>query len=70
MPKFKTELAVIWPPTSDVAREADLRPQGPLRAKPGTHAGNFVAHRYHVHPAFADADLVAALPGLGTGGST
>jgi hypothetical protein len=56
MPKFKTELAAIWPPTSDVERGADHRPQNPLRAiraKPGTRAGNFVARRYHVHPAFA-----------------
>ena len=60
-------LAVIWPPTSDVAREAAHRPKSPLRtvrAKPGARAGNFVARRYRVHPAFAD--LVAALAGLGS----
>ena len=59
-------LSVIWPPTSDVAREAGQRPQSPLcaiRAKSGTRAGNFVAHRYRVHPAFAD--LIADLAGLG-----
>jgi hypothetical protein len=61
----------IWPPTSDVARGADHRPQGPLRAiraRPGTRAGNFVARRYRVHPAFAD--LVANLAGLGTEASS
>ena len=31
--------------------------------QPGTRAGNFVARRYRVHPAFAD--LVANLAGLG-----
>jgi hypothetical protein len=65
MPKNRTELAAIWPPTSDVAREAAHRPKSPLRAiraKPGTRAGNFVTRRYRVHPAFAD--LIAALAGL------
>jgi hypothetical protein len=33
--------------------------------QPGTRAGNFVARRYHVHPAFAD--LIAILAGLGDG---
>jgi hypothetical protein len=32
--------------------------------QPGTRAGNFVARRYRVHPAFAD--LVAGLAGLGS----
>ena len=71
MPKNRTELAAIWPPTSDVARETDHRSQSSLRAmiraKPGTRAGNFVARRYRVHPAFAD--LVANLAGLGSEGS-
>ena len=60
----------IWPPTSDVAREAGHRPQRPLlaRAKPGTRAGSFVARRYRVHPAFAD--LVANLAGLGSEASS
>ncbi len=31
-PKSRTALATIWPPTSDVAREAGHRPQSPLRA--------------------------------------
>ena len=30
--KSRTELAAIWPPTSDVAREAGHTPQSPLRA--------------------------------------
>ena len=60
--------AAIWPPTAAVSREAGHRPQSLLRAiraKPGTRAGNFVARRYRVHPAFAD--LVADLAVLGTG---
>jgi hypothetical protein len=68
--EFKA-LAVIWPPTSDVARETGHRPQSPLRAiraKPGTRAGNFVARRYRLHPAFAD--LVANLAGLGSEASS
>jgi hypothetical protein len=67
--KSRTKLATR-PPTSDVERGTDRRPQNPLcaiRAKPGTRAGNFVARRYRVHPAFAD--LVAALAGLGSEGS-
>ena len=36
--------------------------------KPATHAGNFVARRYRVHPAFAD--LIATLAGLGSEAST
>jgi hypothetical protein len=32
MPKSRTELASVWPPTSDVAREAGHRPQSPLKA--------------------------------------
>ena len=32
MPKSRTELAAIWPPTADVAREAGHKPQSPLRA--------------------------------------
>jgi hypothetical protein len=28
----RTELAAVWPPTSDVAREAGHKPQSPLRA--------------------------------------
>jgi hypothetical protein len=32
MPKNRTELVAIWPPTSDVAREAGHTPQSPLRA--------------------------------------
>ena len=41
MPKNRTELAAICPLTAQVAREADYRPQSPLRAiraKPGTPA--------------------------------
>ena len=32
MPKNRTELAAIWPPTSDVAREVGHNAQSPLRA--------------------------------------
>ena len=32
MPKSRTELASVWPPTADVAREAGHKPQSPLRA--------------------------------------
>ena len=39
-------------------------PRCAIRAKPGTRAGNCVARRYRVHPAFAD--LVANLAGLGS----
>jgi hypothetical protein len=31
-PKSRTELAAIWPPTSDVAREAGHKPMSPLKA--------------------------------------
>jgi hypothetical protein len=71
MPKSKTELAAIWPPTSDVVREAGRRPPIPHRAihaNPGTRAGNFVTRRYRVQPAFAD--LIATLAGLGSEGSS
>ena len=58
--KSRTELAA--------ARKAGHKPRNPhraIRAKPGTRAGNFVARRYRVHPAFAD--LIATLAGLGEG---
>ena len=32
MPKNRTELAAIWPPTADVAREAGHASQSPLKA--------------------------------------
>lgn len=32
MTKARTELAAIWPPTSDVAREAGHKPVSPLKA--------------------------------------
>ena len=32
MPKTRTELAAIWPPTAEVAREAGHAPQSPLKA--------------------------------------
>ena len=32
MPKNRTELAAIWPPTSAIARQAGHKPQSPLRA--------------------------------------
>ena len=70
MPKIRAELAATCSLTAQVEREAEHKPQSPLRAiraKPGTRAENFVARRYRVHPAFAD--LVAALAGLGSEGS-
>ena len=36
MPKTRTQLAAIWPPTSDLAREAGQRPRSPLRANRAT----------------------------------
>ena len=50
------------------AREAGHKPRRAIRAKPCTRAGNFVARRYRVHPAFAD--LVANLAGLGSEASS
>ena len=32
MPKTRAELAAIWPPTADVAREAGHKPKSPLKA--------------------------------------
>jgi hypothetical protein len=32
MPKSLTRFAALWPPTADVAREADHEPHSPLRA--------------------------------------
>ena len=32
MPKSRTKLAAIWPPTAAVSREAGHKPQSPLRA--------------------------------------
>jgi hypothetical protein len=48
------------------ARKAGPKPRNPhreIRTKTGTRAGNFVARRYRVHPAFAD--LIATLAGFG-----
>ena len=79
MPKSRTELASVWPPTADVARAVGHRPQIPLRAvrakccsvvvrKPETRAGQYLRSRFPVPP--GHADLIAALAGLGSEAGT
>jgi len=65
MPKNRAELAGVSPPTAGKAGHKPRNPRRAIRAKPCTRAGNFVARRYRVHPAFAD--LIAILAGLGEG---
>jgi hypothetical protein len=64
MPKSKTELA------ARVAGRRSPIPRRPIDAKPGTRAGNFVARRYRVHPAFARSGCRVGGPRTGDGPMT